>query len=505
MGLLIDREEFTAEDHERFTARLLECEEALARLLARPGFGVGPRTLGAELELFLVDPFGFPLPVNRRVLAETVDERVTLEIDRFNLEANLAVTPLAGGPFSAMRAEFETALAEVRRAAGKLGARVMAIGILPTLREADLQSESLTPVPRFRALSKAIRERRKHRPQGIHIHGEDTLSTTWDDVSLEGANTSLQFHLRVNPADFARMHNAAQLATAPALAIGANSPFFLGKRLWDETRVALFRQAVDDREEMIDGYLPPARVTFGQGWTRQGAYELFSAVVRLHTPLLPVVGKESPLEALSEGRVPRLDELRLHHGTVWTWNRAVYDPSADGHVRIEFRALPAGPTVVDMIANGAFLIGLTLGLAEDIDRLLPAMPFRYARLNFYRAAQRGLDAELLWPGAPPSPRSFSASELIERLLPVARTGLVKSGVEGKEADRWLSIIERRLAARTSGARWQRRELERLERHMPRADALAALTSRYARLSEEGRPVHEWPEGAAAHESAQTMH
>jgi gamma-glutamyl:cysteine ligase YbdK (ATP-grasp superfamily) len=493
MGLAIEREEFSPEDYRHFSHRLTENLEALRTLLQRPSFGVGPRTVGAELELFLVDSMGFPLPVNRQVLAQTVDPRVTLEIDRFNLECNLRPSPLAGRPFTALRAEFEDSLREVRRAAATQGARVVVTGILPTLREADLGSSAMTSQPRYRALSAAIR-RRKHAPFHISIAGEDQLSLTWDDVTLEGANTSLQYHLRVAPAEFARMYNAAQLATAPVLAVSANSPLFLGRRLWDETRVALFRQAVDDRGEPQEGsFHSHARVTFGHGWAREGALELFSEVVSLYPPLLPVVGPKSPLECLARGELPGLDELRLHQSTVWSWNRAIYDPKCGGHLRIEFRALPAGPSVVDMVANGALLLGLTLGLADGMDALLPAMPFIHARGNFIRAAKQGMDAVLLWPSeSPPSPEPVMVTELVLELLPVARRGLVEAGVDTDEADAMLGIIDARVKVRRTGARWQRQMLAKLEQQMPKADALAALLERYREHAESGAPVHEWP-------------
>ncbi|MBN1204288.1 MAG: glutamate--cysteine ligase [Myxococcaceae bacterium] len=493
MGLAIDREEFSPEDYWQFSQRLSENLEALRLLLQRPGFGEGPRTVGAELELFLVDAAGFPLPVNRQVLGQTVDPRVTLELDRFNLECNLRPSLLAGRPFTALRAEFEDTLAEVRRAAGTQGARVVVTGILPTLREEDLGSQALTGMPRYRALSAAIL-RRRDAPIKVAITGEDTLALSWDDVTLEGANTSLQFHLRVAPAEFARVYNAAQLVTAPVLAVSANSPLFLGRRLWDETRVALFRQAVDDRGEPDDGgFRHHARVTFGHGWAREGALELFSEAVALHAPLLPVVGRESPLECVARGQLPGLDELRLHQSTVWSWNRAIYDPKAGGHLRIEFRALPAGPTVVDMVANGALLLGLSLGMAEQMEGLLPAMPFPCARGNFLRAARQGMDAVLLWPSErAPSPRPVLVTELVPKLLPVARRGLVSAGVDPHEADAMLGIIEARVAARRSGARWQRQVLARLEARLPRPEALTALLERYREHAESGAPVHEWP-------------
>jgi gamma-glutamyl:cysteine ligase YbdK (ATP-grasp superfamily) len=493
MGLPIQQEDFQPDAYERFSLRLAESLEALRGLLSRPGFGVGPATIGAELEVFLVDAAGFPLPVNRQVLAQTVDSRVTLELDRFNLETNLRPGPLAGRPFQFLRAELEDTLGEMRRAAATQGARVAVIGILPTLREADLGSGALTGQPRYRALSAAIRKRR-NAPLQVAIAGEDALTLAWDDVTLEGANTSLQYHLRVAPADFARAYNAAQLATAPVLAVAGNSPLFLGRRLWDETRVALFRQAVDDRGEPGEGgFLPHARVSFGHGWAREGAYELFAEAVALHPPLLPVVGAESPMEIVASGGLPKLEELRLHQSTVWTWNRAIYDPGADGHLRIEFRALPAGPSVVDMVANGAFLLGLTLGLMERMDALLPALPFVQARGNFYRAARQGLDAVLLWPSeTAPSPRPVATVDLVPKLLPVARRGLVTAGVEPAEADAMLGVIEQRLAGRRTGARWQRQVLAKLEAHRPRSDALAAMLERYLAHASAGAPVHTWP-------------
>ncbi|WP_434387474.1 glutamate--cysteine ligase [Melittangium boletus] len=493
MGLQIQSETFTDEEYGRFSQRLEESLGVLREVLARPGFGVGEHSLGAELELFLVDTHGRPLPLNKEVLGRTEDPRVTVEIGRFNMECNMLPGPLAGRPFSAMRAEFESALAEVRRAAATVGGRVVVTGILPTLRDGDLGPSSLTPMARYRAMATSLRRNRGAEPVRVVIQGEDQFSREWDEVTLEGANTSVQFHLRTNPADFARLYNACQLATAPVLAISGNSPFLLGRRLWDETRVALFRQAVDDRGEVSSEAPRPGRVSFGHGWVREGPWELFAESVSLYPPLLPVMGEESPREALARGAVPRLDELRLHQGTVWSWNRAVYDPGDGGHVRIEMRALPAGPTVEDMLANGALLLGLTLGLGRQVDAWLPAMPFAYAQQNFLRAARQGMDATLLWPERPLSvPRPVSALVLVERLLPVAREGLVGAGVDPAEVEALLGLIQARVRARCTGARWQRKMLARLEGHMPRPDALGALLERYVALSASGSPVHEWP-------------
>lgn len=491
MGLAIDRDRFDAEDHRRFAARLAEGLDALALLLRRPGFGDGAPSLGAEVELSLVDAAGRPRWVNEEVLRDAGDPRLTVELNRYNLECNGRPVPLSGKPFSAMEAEIGEVLSIAARAAERHGATPVLVGILPSVGPADVAREAMTDLPRFRALSEAIRALR-HGPFSLHIEGEDSLVATLDDVTAEGANTSLQIHLRVPPDAFAATHAAAQIATAPALALAGNAPFFLGRRLWEETRIALFKQAVDERGELPEGWHPASRVSFGHGWVREGAHELFAESVALHAPLLPVAGDEDAVACVRMGGVPRLDELRLHHGTVWRWNRAVYDPTGGGHLRVEMRALPSGPSVPDMIANAAFLVGLTLALREEMPRLLPAFPFAYAHRNFYRAAQHGLDALLLWPSRDaPSPRPVPARSLAQMLLPMARRGLETAGVAEEEAARWLGVIEGRLTSGTTGARWQRTALAALERRFGRDEALAALVLRYQAESASGLPVHAW--------------
>jgi gamma-glutamyl:cysteine ligase YbdK (ATP-grasp superfamily) len=488
LGLGIDRERFDESDYVRFRGRLDQCLTALRELLDRPRFGEGDASLGAELELFLVDASAAPLPLNQAVLAETVDPRMTVELDRFNLECNLRWSPLAGRPFAALRHEFEGALAELRRAAATLGGRVAMIGVLPTLRAADLARSAMTDSPRFRALSAGIRRLRRG-PFLMKIHGDDPLEIACDDVTFEGAATSMQLHLRVSPDSFARVFNALQLATAPCLAVSGNSPTFLGHRLWEETRVALFKQSVDARGA---GKRDDARVSFGSGWVQEGAYELFVESVEKHEPLLPVIGDEDPLACVRDGGVPLLEEVRLHQGTVWSWNRPVYDPAGGGHLRIEARALPAGPTVVDMLANAAFLVGTSLAFAADAAAWTAQVPFDAAHRNFYRAAQQGLSAKLIWPKDDGDGlEEVDADELVRRLLPAARRGLAAGGVASEDSDPLLEVIEARARSGRTGAVWQREALARLEATHERPRALAEMLERYIESAEGGLPVDRW--------------
>jgi len=494
MGTDIDQEQFGERDYWRFAERLGECLSALGQLLERPGFGAGPATLGAELEVFLVDGAARPLPHNQAIRAAVADPRVTVELDRFNLELNASPVQLAGRPFAALGGELNVLLDRVADAAKDHAGRLALIGILPTLSEADLGPGVMTDVPRYRALNSGLRRLRQD-PFRIRIAGEDPLELATEDVALEGVNSSFQVHLRVDPADFTRTYNAVQLATAPVLAVSGNSPTFLGHRLWDETRIAVFKQSVDDRQ----GHEPRrrlARTALGTGWLRGGALELFTESVRLHQPLLPVLGDRRLSACGAEGaewQAPPLDELRLHQGTVWRWNRAIYDPTSGGHLRIEMRALPAGPTVIDMLANAAFLIGLSLWLAGQDQQWTYALPFERADHGFYRAAQQGLSARLSWPaGHRDQIRTLAAAKLVPELVPVARHGLLQAGVTAAEANGLLEVISARAASGQTGAVWQRATLAAAKRRHDPERALAIMLDCYLQCADTGLPVHTWP-------------
>ncbi len=505
MGTEITREKFTGRDYARFTERLERCLSELGQLLGQPGFGAGPVTVGAELELFLVDGVARPLPLNQAVRALAADPRVAVELNRFDLELNCSPVPLGGCPFTALAGELGVLLDRVGAAARAHQGRIALIGVLPTLSQAHLGADAVTGTARYRALDRGLRRLRRG-PLQIKISGAEPLELTSENIALEGANCSFQVHLRVAPGDFTRVYNALQLATAPALAVAGNSPTFLGHRLWEETRVVLFKQSVEDRDSRGPRRRPP-RTTLGTGWLRDGPLELFTESVRLHEPLLPFISGPQVDDPYADPHAadlqaaapqasdpPRLDELRLHQGTIWRWNRAIYDPAGGGHLRIEMRALPAGPTVTDMLANAAFLIGLTLWLAGQDQRWTYALSFERADHGFYRAAQYGLAAELTWPSGPHQVRTVAAAALIPELLPAARHGLVRAGVAEAEADHLLGVIGARVATGQTGAAWQRAALTAAEPGRSREQALAVMLDQYLAWAATGQPVHTWPVG-----------
>ncbi len=490
MGSEISRESFAQQDYAAFRNRLYANLHALETLLAREDFGKGDPSLGLELELSLVDDRGHPAPLNRALIEALADDRFSLELNRFNLEFNSTPERFEGRPFTRLFQQLQEALTPLFRVARKHGARVAQIGILPTLQREDLRSDKMTSTARFRALSRNLKQIRGE-PFSFHISGEDRLLIQSDDVGFEGANTSLQIHLRVSPKKFARLYNACQLATPLALAVAGNSPIFLEHLLWEETRIALFKQAVDLRTEHTPHDQRVARVHFGRDWLKGSALDLFRESVAQHEPLLPIVDSEDPIACVRHGGVPKLSELRLHQGTVWRWNRPVYDPTGSGHLRIELRSLPSGPTLTDMHANALFLVGLSLGLAEQSDQWTSDFPFNAAHQNFYRAAQVGLEAELNWlRGSSLTQRS--ARSVVLETLDVAAAGLSQSGIDPAESDSALEIIRERARSGRTGAAFQRRQLKELERHVSRRQALPILLDQYLELSATEAPVHTWP-------------
>lgn len=487
MGLDISQTEFSDDAHARFRQRLDQNLELLAQLLRRPGFGEGVATFGAELELYIVNCQGRPVPCNTEIRDQLDDPQLTLELNRYNLEYNLSPERVAGRPFTAMEAQIVDALERVNDVAQAYAAQVIPIGILPTLKRRDFGPRNMTDLCRYHCLTRQL-ARLRGALFCVHINGEEPVFLRSRDLTLEGANTSLQLHYRVTPRAFAQTYNAVQLATPIALAIGVNSPFMLGRRLWHETRIPLFKHAIDGQTRDQHHAHLPSRVDFGTGWVREGAWELFAENVYLHPPLLPICSEEDA----EQGEPPKLFELLLHQGTIWPWNRAIYDAADGGHLRIEMRALPAGPSACDMMANAAFLIGLAEGLAPEMPRWMASLPYRTLVYNFYRAAQYGLEAKLLWPVAGGGGLEHcGVVDLAQSLLPLAHQGLERIGVAREERERYLGLIEARLAARRTGADWQLQQFARLSKSEKRHIALSHLMRQYIEYSRQNLPVATW--------------
>jgi len=487
MGSSIQQRSYSPEDRKKFSLRLRQNLKQLSQLLEQPNFGVGKSSLGAELELSLIDPQGNASWVNAKIIDLANDPQLTLELNRYNLEINLSPIAAAGSPFSTIAEEMTQKLTQLNQLAAPLNTRTASIGILPTLTQRDVSRAAMSDFLRYRVLSDAIKELHQA-PFEIDIDGEEPLLIGLTDLNAEGANTSFQLHLRVNPEAFADCYNAAQMATALGLAISTNSPLFLGHRLWEETRIPLFKQAVETRKSNEQAGHRVARTGLGSGWVKASAYELFQRSVDDFAVLLPECATESNI---TPNAAPELFELRLHHGTIWQWNRAIYDPAAGGHLRIEFRVLPSGPSPIDMAASGAFLVGLSKGLSHKMVEYSKLIKFDHIKTNFYRAAKQGLDATILWPDKNNRLQESSAQQLIQELLPLAKQGLQELEISTHEIESMLGIIQQRLDKRITGARWQLQTLRHFEKSMTRSAALPAMLNSYLEQADSGKPVHLW--------------
>lgn len=480
-------------DLRRFTAALLGDLRALERLLPTERVERGVRRLGAEQELFLIGPTGRPTPIAPAILARGIDPRLTPEIARFNLEANLTPRLLQGACLSELHAELREVLAMVRTQARREGAEVLLVGILPTLEPHDLDPASFSPGTHYVALDQAV-QRTRGEDAHIHIEGVDELSLRASSVLLEACNTSFQVHLQTDPEHFARDYNLAQWASAPLLAASAGSPLLFDRRLWRETRIALFRQSVDVRSAAHRAREGRSRVSFGDAWVNESILELFRDDVARHRPLVVNDAEDESEAAFARGEVPSLRALRLHAGTVWRWNRGCFGTHVDdageprAHLRIECLVLPAGPTLVDEVANAALFYGLVLGAAEELGDPARTLPFEATREAFLAAARTGLGAELVMPDGT---RGAASTLLRERLIPLARRGLRAAGVDANEADHYLDVVDARVRERRTLAAWL------LEGHRDFADEKATVRSSKLTLAlldaqKDDTPIHTWP-------------
>ncbi|HWK26140.1 MAG TPA: hypothetical protein VNS09_06235 [Solirubrobacter sp.] len=488
MGDEIADTTFSRENRQRYRDKVKLCLDVFARMLAEARFDPDRRSIGLEIELNLTEETGDPALANTHVLELIADDDFQTELAQFNVEINIPPRTLEGKVFSELEATIRRDLNHAEEQSAKARAHMMVIGILPTLTEQLLDGSALSANPRYKLLNEQIFAARGE-DLAISIAGVERLAIMADTIAPEAACTSVQLHQLIDPARFGAYWNAAQAIAGLQLAIGANSPFFFGRELWRETRIALFEQTTDTRPEELKTQGVRPRVWFGERWITS-IFDLFEENVRYFPALLPVVSDEDPMTVLESGGAPKLQELRLHNGTIYRWNRPIYDIARDRpHLRVENRVLPAGPTIVDTLANAAFYYGLVRVLVDDDRPLWSSMSFDAARENFYEGARSGIDARVYWPNVGEVP----ATELVlRRLLPQAREGLARWDVDAADADRLLEIIERRCVDQVNGASWQAAAFHRLHERRSRADALREMTVRYREHMHSNEPVHTWP-------------
>lgn len=478
-----------------FMRSILDDVRALERMIESGMIEKGIRRIGAEQEIFLVDRAYRPANLVMQMLEKLNHPQFVTELAQFNLECNLSPRVLAGRGLHELEVELGELLDKARLAARELGAYTVLTGILPTVQQTDLGLDAMSPKPRYRQLNDIMRAMRggKFRAE---IEGVDKLSVTHDNVLFEACNTSFQVHFQCGAEEFARLYNLAQAVTAPVLAAACNSAVVLGHRLWHESRIALFQQSVDERSEVQQYRGRRPRVSFGNAWVKESVLEIFREdIARFRLVLTTELGEPST-SILDRGGVPELTALRLHNGTVYRWNRACYGVhNGRAHLRIENRALPAGPTMLDEVSNGAFFFGLMSAYAEEHKDITKVMRFEDAEANFFQAARLGLHAEFTWVNG----RRVTAQDLIlNELLPLAREGLKIQHVFGPDIDRYLGTIEERVKCKRTGAQWMFDSLGKLgeKSGLTRDEQCRALVASIIDQQWTGKPIHAWDDASA---------
>lgn len=475
------------EARRNFMRNLLQDVKAVEWMLSAGLFEDDTIRIGAEQELVLLNPGWLPAPIYDKILTDANDPQLTTELGKFNVEINLSPQTFEGDALRKMQHELESKVALIRKIAQKHDSNVLLTGILPSLGWNHLQFEWMTPNPRYRYLSEVMLGH-KQGNFDLNIKGLDELHASHPNILFEACNTSFQVHLQVKPQEFVSRYNWAQAIAAPVLAASVNSPLLMGKRLWRETRIALFQQSIDMRNAHLKRDAEP-RVSFGHQWLKHSAAHYYQDVVSRFNSLIISDNNEDSLAKLRQGRIPFLNALCIHNGTVYTWNRTCYGVSSTGkpHLRIECRYMPAGPTTTDEMANAAFWLGLMMGMPEELSNIHELMRFEDARLNFYHAAQMGLDAHINWLG-----KNRKVCELIStRFLPWAQNGLKKISINNEDINLYLGIIANRVKNKQTGAAWLLKNYGQLLHDSTPYEASIQITSEMYNRHIENKPVHEW--------------
>lgn len=477
-----------ATSERRFVRAVLADLRALERMLVEGRFEKGIKRIGAEQEMFLTDRKFQAAPAALKMLERLKDPHFTTELGAFQLEMNAAPQTFGTNGFSLLEGQMTSLMKKAWAAASELGLHAVLTGILPTLRKTDLGIDNMVQSPRYLTMSKKVADLRGSAFE-FSITGLDELVVSHDSVMVEACNSSFQVHLQVDADDFARQYNIAQVLAGPLMSVSCNSPMLFNKRLWAETRIALFQQSVDTRSKTQTMRNTAARVTFGTRFLEKSVTEIFREDIARFRTLVGADLDEDPMKVLDSGQAPELKALRLHNGTIYRWNRACYG-IIDGkpHLRIENRVMPSGPSLPDEIANAAFWCGLMVEFGSRYEDITKRIDFDHAAGNFYTAAREGYVAPMYWLDG----EEISAQKLVlETLIPAAEAGLRKQGVDESDIKRYLGIVDARIRSGRTGSRWMTGSLHRMKDEGSKGQRATALVAATVSRQQSDKPVSEW--------------
>lgn len=477
---------------QQFVSNLLQDMQALEYMLHNKFFETGVTRIGAEQEMCLIQKKSFKAAPIALEIIEILKDNPWLdtELAKFNLEINLDPRVFTGSALKDMENETKDKLNAIKKELAQFQSDILLTGILPTLHKNDLESHNLTPRERYKLLVESLSAQLLGQAFELRIQGIDELLLRSHTPLLEAANTSFQVHLQIDPDHFVPYYNIAQALTAPVLGISANSPIVFGRRLWHESRIALFQQALDVRTTHEHMRERSPRVNFGSDWVHHSILDIYREDIARFRSLIYPETNENAMEAVLEGKIPKLSALQVHNSTVYRWNRPCYGISDTGkpHLRIENRVLPAGPTVADEIANAALWLGAVVGCVKEWGDIRGKMSWEDVRDNFEKAARFGIDSKFTWF----KDKKIAVTDLVkEELIPLAKEGLAAQGIHSNDIDFYMDIISQRAKLHLNGARWQLRAFTKLKKETSMDEAITVMTSAIYENQKLGKPVHTW--------------
>lgn len=477
-----------SEGKKEFLKSLLDDISALEYMIDNKMIESGIQRIGAEQEFCLVKKDFRPSPDAPEILEAINEKHYTPELARWNLEINLDPLELKNGCFSGMHRQLDELLERGYKVSKEFDNNIVLTGILPTIRQSELDFSYMTPNPRYRVLDNIMKEFKGEEFQ-LYLEGVDELNIKHDSILFEACNTSFQIHLQIEPDEFADQYNWAQVLAGPVLSSCVNSPILMGKELWSETRIALFRQSIDIRNSGNYIREKQPRVAFGYGWLKDSAAEIFKQDIAQYNLIISAEIEENSMETLRNGGIPKLHAMNLHNGTIYKWNRACYGVGGGvPHLRIENRYVPSGPSTIDEMANTALWVGLMKGMpknfAGDWENLIY---FQDVRDNFLKAARHGLSNEFAWFGQ----KERADKLLLDSLIPLAESGLKSVGIESQEIEKYLGVVQKRVESRQTGADWIIKSLRQLRQKHNSAESILMITQATHENNKSGKPGHEW--------------
>lgn len=477
MGESIQNSTFNSHDRELFSKKLREETRLLMKMFEERVFEyTDAPLLGLEVEAWLLNQDATPEPANRQFLDACNDPNLVEELAQFNFEMNTDPVVFQQGCFHQLESQLKTTWDIAQKNAEKLNLTPCLVGIHPLVSDETLKPECMSDGVRYKALNEQILSMRKNGEINIQIKSDnDQFNKNLNHIMMEAAATSIQVHLQTNQESFKRVFNASLISSAPTVAAAANSPWLYGHELWDETRIPLFEQAIRIASFRNKKGENVGRVTFGTGYVRKSALELFLENLDGYPPLLPI---------LFDDPAKHLHHLTFHNGTLWRWNRPIIGGCASGspHLRVEQRVMASGPSLVDIIANTAFSVGLTTWLAGQEKAPEESMTFTDCEANFYAAARHGLRANIRWFGKKVVLRDLILNELI----PKAKQGLAQFCNDSSEIEYYLQeILFERVRSGQNGSQWQR---DFVGSH---GKDFKNLSLAYSERQLSGKPVHQW--------------